>query len=358
MKKIVLTGGGTAGHVTPNLALIDTLKREGYEIYYIGSYEGIEKQLVQDANIPFYGISSGKFRRYMDLKNITDPFKVIKGCFQATALLKKIKPDVVFSKGGFVSVPVVLGAKLCRVPSIIHESDMTPGLANKLSLPFASKVCTTFAETLKYLPKKKAILTGTPIRESIANGDAEKGYEITGFSYHRPVIMMIGGSLGAIHVNEVLRNALPKILKRYQLVHICGKGNLDPSSEGLSGYRQYEYVKDDLPHLFAMAEVVVSRAGSNAISELLALKKPNVLIPLPKNVSRGDQLLNAASFKTHGYSLVLEEEKMSEVTILQAIDEVYENRGKYTQQMSHSKSKDGIGNVVREIELLVEAQSK
>lgn len=349
MKRIVLTGGGTAGHVTPNIALLEDLIKEGYEPHYIGSLDGIEKNLIADTGIPYYGIASGKLRRYIDLKNISDPFKVIKGCFQATRLISKIKPDVVFSKGGFVSVPVILGAKLCRVPSILHESDMTPGLANKICMPFATKICTTFAETLKHLPKGKAVLTGSPIRASILTGSARKGHELCGFNDEKPVLLMIGGSLGAARLNSILRSILPSLLSKYQFVHLCGKGNLDPSLEGRAGYKQFEYVKDELPHLFAMTDVIVSRAGSNAISEFLALKIPSLLIPLPASASRGDQLLNATSFKEHGYSFVLQEEEMTEASLLDAIDYVYNNRGDYVERMGRSKAKNGVANVIAEI---------
>lgn len=349
MKKILFTGGGTAGHVTPNIALIDILKREGFELYYIGSYNGIEKNLIADTGVPYYGISSGKFRRYMDLKNVTDPFRVVKGCFQATRIIRKLKPDLVFSKGGFVSVPVVIGAKLSGVPSILHESDMTPGLANKLCIPFCTRICTTFSETLNHLPKDKGVLTGAPIRDEILTGSRQKGLSICGFNDKKPVLMMIGGSLGARRINDVLRKALPAILHNFQFVHLCGKGNLAPYLEGLEGYKQFEYVKEELPHLFAMADVVISRAGSNAISELLALKKPNVLIPLPESASRGDQILNATSFETHGYSYVLPEEDMNEKTILEAVKKVYENRDNIISHMHHSKSNNGTKNVINEM---------
>ena len=347
MRRIVLTGGGTAGHVTPNIALLPSLQRQGYDIRYIGSYTGIEKQLIEDYQIPYYAISSGKLRRYMDLKNITDPFRVINGCLQATRLLRKLKPDVVFSKGGFVSVPVILGAKLCGIPSIIHESDMSPGLANKLCIPLASNICTTFSETLQYLPDHKAVLTGTPIRSEILTGEPKKGLKICNFTTDKPTLMMIGGSLGAVRINTLLRKIFPEIRKKYQLVHLCGKGNLDPTLENVSGYKQFEYVKEDLPHLFAMSDVIISRAGANAISELLALKKPNILIPLPSSASRGDQLLNAQSFKKQGYSYILHEENMTEKSLLDAIDYVYSHRNNQVKAMSTSQASNGVENVIR-----------
>lgn len=347
MKKIVLTGGGTAGHVTPNIALIPSLKEAGYDIHYIGTYNGIEKNLIKDTDIPYYGIASGKLRRYLDIKNFTDPFRIIKGCFQASQLIKKIKPDIIFSKGGFVTVPVVLAGKLNGVPTLIHESDMTPGLANKLSIPLSTKVCVTFPNTLNHLPKNKGILTGTPIRKEILTGNKEKGLTLCKFSKGKPTLMMIGGSLGAKSINKVLREALPKLLQKYQLVHLCGKGNYRKDLEHYKGYKQFEYVKEDLPHLFDMADVIISRAGANSINELLALKKPNVLIPLPLNASRGDQILNAKAFEEQGYSHVLYEEDMTATSLLQLVDSVYLKRNNTISAMEKSGLSNGIDNVIK-----------
>ena len=226
-KKIVLTGGGTAGHVTPNIALLPHLKDKGYEISYMGSYEGIEKKLVADYDIPYYGISTGKLRRYFDPKNFTDPFRVLKGFSEAKKILKQLKPDVVFSKGGFVSVPVIRAAAALKIPCIIHESDMTPGLANKLCIPVAKKICCNFPETLNHLPNDKAILTGSPIREELTKGNKLAAYEVCGFTANKPVIMVIGGSLGSAAINKAVREALPKLLEDFQVVHICGKEKID-----------------------------------------------------------------------------------------------------------------------------------
>ncbi len=271
MKKIILTGGGTAGHVTPNLALVPSLKERNYDIHYIGSYQGIERKLIEGAGIPYDGISSGKFRRYFDFKNFSDPFRVLKGYWEALKLIKNYKPDVVFSKGGFVAVPVVMAAKHCKVPVIIHESDMTPGLANKLCISSAAKICCNFPETLPYLPKDKAVLTGSPIRKELLKGDRLTGLNYARLSANRPVILIIGGSLGSVTVNTALRGILPKLLKNYQVIHICGKGNLDESLIGMEGYVQYEYVDAPLKHLFAAADLMISRAGANSICEILAL---------------------------------------------------------------------------------------
>lgn len=342
MKHIVLTGGGTAGHVTPNIALIPGLKELGYEISYIGSYNGIEKSLIEAEGIPYYGISTGKLRRYIDPKNLSDPFRVVKGIFEARKLMKKIRPDIVFSKGGFVAVPVVLAAKHCKVPVIIHESDMTPGLANKICIPYASKVCCNFPETLSSLPEGKAVVTGTPIRKELREGNAERGYSFTGLSQDKPVILVMGGSLGSVNVNNHVREALPELLKQYQVVHLCGKGNLDHSLDHTDGYRQYEYIKEELPDLFAMADLIISRAGANAICEISTLAIPNLLIPLSANASRGDQILNARSFEKQGYSEVIEEENLTKDTLLSAVQKLHDNRDTYISAMKNSKHTDSI----------------
>ena len=357
MKHIILTGGGTAGHVTPNIAMLPRLQELGYTISYIGSYEGIEKKLIEEMGIPYYGISSGKLRRYFDLKNFTDPFRVLKGFGEARKLMKQLKPDVVFSKGGFVTVPVVIAASRSKVPTFIHESDMTPGLANKISIPFATKVCCNFPETVSELPADKAVLTGTPIRQELLSGDPQKALAFTGLSNDKPVIMVIGGSLGAVAVNNAVRAVLPELLKDFQVIHLCGKGKLDESLKDTKGYVQYEYIKKELADLFALADVVISRAGANAICEISALKKPNLLIPLSARASRGDQILNARSFQRLGYSVVLEEEEITNEKMLNAIHELYENRSQYTDAMAKSKQTDSIEQIVQLFEQAV-SQSK
>lgn len=347
MKHIVLTGGGTAGHVTPNIAMIPRLKELGYKISYIGSYEGIEKKLIEELGIPYYGISSGKLRRYFDVKNFTDPFRVLKGFMEAKKLMKELKPDVVFSKGGFVTVPVVIAASRRKIPTFIHESDMTPGLANKICIPFATKVCCNFPETISNLPKDKAVLTGTPIRQELLTGSKEKGLAFTGLSPDKPVILIIGGSLGATAVNEAVKSILPELLEDFQVVHLCGKGKVDESLKDTKGYVQYEYIKKELADLFALADIVISRAGANAICELSALNKPNLLIPLSARASRGDQILNARSFEHLGYSKVLEEEEITKESLLDAVHDLYENRESYITAMSSSKHKDSIELIVQ-----------
>lgn len=349
-KKIILTGGGTAGHVTPNLALIPSLKNLGYDIHYIGSYQGIEKKLIEGAGIPYDGISSGKLRRYFDLKNFSDPFRVIKGYWEALKIVKTYKPDVVFSKGGFVAVPVVLAAKHNKIPVIIHESDITPGLANKICIPSAQKVCCNFPETLPYLPKEKAVLTGSPIREELLSGNRLSGLQFTHLSPDFPVLLVIGGSLGSVKVNTAVRNILPRLLKKFQIIHICGKEHLDDSLIGTPGYVQYEYVDKPLKHLFAAADLVISRAGANSICELLALRKPNLLIPLSAAASRGDQILNAKSFQKQGFSAVLEEEALSDDTLYQAIQDLYDHRQNYIHSMEQTQLNNAVETIIAMIE--------
>ncbi len=346
MKKLLLTGGGTAGHVTPNIAMLPLLREQGYDISYIGSYNGIEKKLITEQNVPYYGISTGKLRRYFDLKNLTDPFRVIKGCFEARKLIRTIKPDVVFSKGGFVSVPVVLAAHREHIPVIIHESDMTPGLANKICIPYANKVCCNFPETVAMIPDSKGILTGTPIRAELSRGDRQTGLDLCHFTSNKPVIMVIGGSLGAQHVNEAIRSILPSLLERFQVVHLCGKGKVDESFYSTTGYYQFDYIDKELKDLFAAADIVVSRAGANAIFELLSLNKPNLLIPLPAGASRGDQILNAQSFKKQGFSMVLPEEELTNESLYLAICNLYEHRAEYIDCMKKSSGNDSIKQIV------------
>lgn len=345
MKKIILTGGGTAGHVTPNIALLPSLKKAGYDIAYIGSYEGIEKKLIEEQNIPYYGISSGKLRRYLDIKNFTDPFRVLKGFSEAKKLMKQIQPDILFSKGGFVSVPVVFAAKHYKIPVIIHESDMTPGLANKLSLPMATKICCNFPETVKLLPEGKAVLTGSPIRAELHKGTRNIGLKFAGLSTGKPVILVIGGSQGSAAINQAVRAILSQILTKYQVIHICGKDNLDNSLKNTAGYAQFEYVKNELKDVFAAADLIISRAGANAICEILSLRKPNILIPLSKAASRGDQILNADSYQKQGFSKVIEEENLTGKILWDSIEEVYQNKQTYILAMQKSTQSDAVSMI-------------
>jgi UDP-N-acetylglucosamine--N-acetylmuramyl-(pentapeptide) pyrophosphoryl-undecaprenol N-acetylglucosamine transferase len=349
MKKIVLTGGGTAGHVMPNLAIVPGLQELQWEIAYIGSHTGIEKDLLAQAGIPYYAIATGKFRRYFSFQNLTDPFRVLQGLFEAVALLKKLRPDLIFSKGGFVSVPVTVAAWLNHIPVILHESDLTPGLANKLALPFATTICATFPESMEHLPPAKRVLTGNPIRNELLEGSAEKGLAWCGLTPEKPVLAVMGGSLGSVFLNKTVRSILPELLQSYRVIHICGKGNLD-SGLDLPGYRQFEFIGPELPHVLAAADLCVSRAGANFIFELLALKKPTLLIPLSKAASRGDQILNANSFVRQGFSMALTEEELTGELLLERIDRLYRERERFVAAMENSELKDATGAIIRLIQ--------
>lgn len=353
MKKIILTGGGTAGHVTPNIALIPELQKRGYEIHYIGSKDGIETKLMAEFDIPYYGISSGKLRRYFDVKNFTDPARIIKGYTEAAKIIKKVQPNVIFSKGGFVTVPVVFAAKRKKVPCVLHESDISPGLANRLCIPSAAAVCANFPETLSHLPEEKAHLTGSPIRKELFSGNRLKGLDYCGFSTDKPVILVIGGSLGSVRVNEAVRDILPTLLKKYQVIHLCGKDKVDDSLKDTEGYVQFEYIQKELCDLLDAADLVISRAGANAICELLALHKPNILIPLSLEASRGDQILNAASFEKQGFSYVIKEEELTSERLLDAVTEVYDKRSTYINAMEASDQH----NAVRKVADIIDATS-
>ncbi|MBR2737961.1 MAG: undecaprenyldiphospho-muramoylpentapeptide beta-N-acetylglucosaminyltransferase [Lachnospiraceae bacterium] len=349
MKRIVLTGGGTAGHVTPNIALMPGLRDMGFEIHYIGSYEGIEKDLIRKEGVSYYGISSGKLRRYFDVKNITDPARILKGYAQAKKLLKQIGPSIVFSKGGFVAVPVVFAAASLGIPVVIHEADMTPGLANKLSMKKADHICCSFTETIKYLPEGKSTHTGLPIRAELKNGSREEGLRYAGLSGEKPVVLSVGGSTGSLNVNRAVRSVLPELLKRFDVIHLCGAGNVDESLEGTPGYVQFDYIREQMKDLLAAADVVISRAGANSVFELLALAKPNVLIPLSAEASRGDQILNAHSFEKQGFSEVIEEQDLTDEALLATVEKVYADRAKYTAAMEASPAGNAVDEVLKVI---------
>ena len=347
--RIVLTGGGTAGHVTPHLALIPKLQKEGWEIHYIGSENGMERELIGAIEgVTYHGVKSGKLRRYHDMKNFTDPFRVIAGMGQAAKLIRKLKPNVVFSKGGYVSVPVVYAAALNRVPTLIHESDMTSGLANKLSLPFAKVLMCTFPETAKEAGEK-GLYIGSPIRDELLRGNRERGLKTFGFNDSRPVLLVVGGSLGAQAINRAVRKALPKLTQCFQVLHICGNGNTDSVYEGMQGYTQTQYLNEAMPDAYACADVIVSRAGSNTICELLALRKPSLLIPYPSTASRGDQEINAASFLRRGFSRVLEQSDLTPETLVERVVEVYRDRGELIDCMNREPMTHSVDRIMEQI---------
>lgn len=349
-KRILFTGGGTAGHVIVNLALIPHFLENGWKVDYIGSKTGIERELIADIpHVTYHPIATGKLRRYMSIENFKDPFKVLKGTVEAWNIIRKTKPNIIFSKGGFVSVPVVVAGRLRRVPTIVHESDYTPGLANKLSTPFAKKILTTFPETVKYLPDKKAVYIGAVVREELLQGKSQKGLEQTGLTQDKPILLMMGGSIGSQKLNEMLRNNLDALLQNYHVIHICGRDNLD-SSIDKKGYVQYEYVNEELKHIFAITDYVISRAGANAIFEFLALHLPMLLIPLPLSASRGDQIDNAKSFNRAGIANVLFEENMTEDSFLEAIEQLKMESPIIKDRMEKHANKDSRQRVIQLIE--------
>lgn len=347
---MLLTGGGTAGHVTPNLALLPALRARGFAVEYVGSRAGIERRLAREAGLPYHGIQTGKLRRYASLENFIDPFRIVIGILQAIWLLARVRPRIVFSKGGFVGVPVVVGAWLNRVPVVVHESDLTPGLANRLSFPFARRICLSFRETAEQLPGRDVLYTGTPVRQSLREGDAARACERFGLEPGRRTVLVFGGSLGAQAINEQVRAALPELPNDLQVLHVCGAGNLDPALDGRAGYSQYEYLADDFADALACADVVVSRAGANSLAELIALRKPAVVIPLPTAASRGDQIDNARLFADKGYGIVLAQSDLSVSTLLARIQEAFERRQDFVAAMDEAESHDPVDRIV---ELLV-----
>ena len=332
--RIVFTGGGTAGHVTPNIALIEVLQREGWQIDYVGSADSIEQVMITNLNIPYHAVSSGKLRRYFSWKNFLDPLKIMLGSVQAYRLLRNLNPDVVFSKGGFVAFPVVVGAWLNRIPIVAHESDMSPGLANRLSFPFVNKICVTFAAAKKHFKQQEKVeVTGTPIRRELFNGNAAHGLALCGFTSDVPCILVVGGSQGATIMNTCVRHALDELCQRYQVIHLCGKGKVDSNFSNRARYCQFEYANEELADFFAASDVVISRAGANALYEILALEKPHVLIPLSQKISRGDQVQNARYFQQQGISVVANEETLTPETLLAAVNEVSTHRAKVIKKI-------------------------
>lgn len=350
MKKIVLTGGGTLGHVTPHLSLIPHLQKAGYEVHYIGTEKGMEADKIRTVpGVTYHAVQSGKLRRYFSWQNFIDPFKVIAGAFQSAALMGRIKPDVVFSKGGFVAVPVVFGAWIHRIPVVCHESDLTPGLANKLCAPFARKIATTFPECASALGAK-AEMTGTPLRPELFSGSRARGLSLLKFDGSKPILMMMGGSSGAQAVNKALREALPRLTEQFDVAHICGKGNLDESLKDLPGYTQVEFMDAELPDALACADLVLSRAGSNALCEFQALCKPMLLVPYPKGASRGDQILNAQSLQKRGLCHVLMQEEMTADTLTDALNATWADRARLTEALKAAPPADGTRRVLEMIE--------
>ncbi len=321
MATLLLTGGGTAGHCTPNLAIIPYAEKFFDKIYYIGSEHGIEKNIIESAGIPYFSVPCAKLNRSLTLKNLSIPFKVLSGIHEAGKIIDKLNPDVVFSKGGYVSVPTVIAAHRRKIPVIAHESDYTVGLANKITSRYCKKVLTSFPHTAEEL--KNGQYVGSPLRKELFSTKKEEALKKFGFSGEKPIILITGGSQGAQAINQAVSEAIPELLPKFDIIHICGKNN----SNGIKkkGYYQAEYL-NDIENAFAAADVCVTRAGSNTLFELMSLKKPCVLIPLPKGVSRGDQILNARYFQKLGLSFLLTQDTLTTDSLIFAITSTYANR--------------------------------
>jgi UDP-N-acetylglucosamine--N-acetylmuramyl-(pentapeptide) pyrophosphoryl-undecaprenol N-acetylglucosamine transferase len=343
---IVLTGGGSAGHVTPNLALVDVLRERGFQPHYIGTEAGIERDMVR--GLPYHVIEAGKLRRYLSKQNISDLFKIFRGYRQAKKILGELKPSLVFAKGGFVSVPVAWAASKLGVPVVLHESDYTPGLANRLCTKKAQKICLSFDT-----PRArggKGVLTGSPVRAELLRGDRGEGLSCLGFTGARPVLLIVGGSLGARAINEAVDGCLDLLTDKYDVVHVRGNGNLNSMLDGRPSYRQFEYVGKELPDILAATDICLSRAGANAIFEFLALRIPALLVPLPLSASRGDQILNANYFREQGFARVLEQEKINRESLAAALDQLYASRDTLVANMDKSGTPNGTENVLHIIE--------
>lgn len=337
--KVIFTGGGSSGHVTPSLPLISALQKKGIDIFYVGSKKGIERSIIKPLKIPYYAITVGKLHRYWTWKNLLTPFQLLAGIIQSFLICRKIKPDVIFSKGGFVALPVVIAAKLNGISAVIHESDLTPGLANRLCFPFAKLICITFPDTLKYFKNNsKVLLTGMPIRDALLQGNYERGLKFCGFvDKLKPILLIMGGGLGSNIINECIRRLINPLTEKFQVIHICGRNKSDPAFEGIKNYKQFEYLQDELADVFAIADLIISRAGATAIYEILALKKPNILLPLSKKASRGDQIDNAKYFAQLGLSKVIYFEEFSDEKLLKTVSESYENLDHLKTQLNRVK---------------------
>ena len=350
LKRVVVAGGGSAGHVVPALPVIERLLAGGCEVHFIGGVSGLEEGLVARLGVAYHGIRTGKLRRYFSWQNLADCFRIPLGVWQAWRLLRRIRPEVMFSKGGFVSFPAVVGAWLNGIPVVAHESDRTPGLANRLGGPFATTLCVNFEATATGLRRRRVVVTGTPVRASLLEGDAERGRMLLGIDAQRPVLLVVGGSLGAARLNEVVRESLDALLDTHVVVHVCGRGRLDSALAARDGYLQREYVAEGWGDVIAAADLVVSRAGANALYEWLALGKPHLLVPLPKTASRGDQIENAAYAERQGWSLVVREQDLSESTLTAGIAKLAALSPAIRRRLAALPTRDSTGLLVGELE--------
>lgn len=334
MKHVVFTGGGTFGHVGANLALIQALDPTRWTISYIGSKNSIESSLIPKANIRFYRGFSGKLRRYFSLQNMVDIGWVLFGIIHAFFMIRKLNPHIIFSKGGYVAFPVVVAGWLNRVPVIIHESDITLGLTTRLSQRFARLVCLNFESTQKQVPTSvPSLVTGLPVRNHILNGNPDTGRSLTQFSDSVPTLLIFGGSLGSVFLNTLIEQSLDQLVENYQLIHVVGPGN---GSTRIHHHRycQFEYLNDEFAHILAASDMVICRGGASSLTELIALKKPHIVIPLSHRASRGDQIENARYFESLGISSVLAESDATTVTLCQKVHDLHRHQATIVQSMN------------------------
>jgi UDP-N-acetylglucosamine--N-acetylmuramyl-(pentapeptide) pyrophosphoryl-undecaprenol N-acetylglucosamine transferase len=355
-RTVVLTGGGTAGHVTPNLALLPALRAAGFHIEYVGAKAGIERELVTAEGLPYHSVETGKLRRYASWQNWIDPLRVVQGVGQAYRILNRVRPDVVFSKGGYVAVPVVLGAWLHRIPVVVHESDRSPGLANRIAFPFCARICTSFEESAARLRAsmparaRRIVCTGSPVRRALLAGDRARAERRFGLDPSRSLVLVFGGSLGARAINAVVGEFARALPSDLQLIHVCGKGNLDPQLANLAHYHAFEYLQQDFADALARADAVVSRAGANSLSELLALRKPAVLIPLPSDRSRGDQIENAQYYTERGYGLLLPQAELNRERLEESIRSLLNGAALFRQRMETDTPGDAAAAIVAQLD--------
>ena len=356
--KIVLTGGGSAGHVTPNIAIAEQLLSRGDEVLYLGSQHSLEADLVQQAGLPLVQITSGKLRRYFDWKNFTDPFLIVLGTIQAVMAIWRFKPHIIFSKGGFAAVPVVVAAWLCRIPVIAHESDVTPGLANRLCFPIAKAICVNFEASLVHVRGKRALHTGTPLRKALKNVSDHRGKTFLGLQMDagsKPILLIVGGSLGAASINQLIFDSVDKLLEHWTVVHVLGASGVKEAPEKI-GYLPFQYIGDEFGDVLAAADLVISRAGANALYELLALQKLHVLIPLGMGASRGEQIQNAALFEKAGCSAVLPEQDATVDSLLALIETVWAQPERYRAAISGQLAGDGTEKIIELIDTVTKEQ--
>lgn len=340
MKKIVLTGGGTAGHIYPALAVAENLSSD-YDIHFVGG-NGMEKDIIaKEKNITFHEIRAVKLERKLTLKNLLIPFKLNAAIKDAKKVLQEIKPNVIFSKGGFVSVPTVIAAKRLGIPVVSHESDLSFGLANKIILKRCNKMCCTFRQTAK---NKKCVFTGQPIRKKVFVGDKFKILRQGDFDKNLPNLLIIGGSLGANFINQKVWNNLDKLTQKFNVVHLTGK-----QADIVHTHKNYLQVPyaDNVGDYYAFADFAISRAGSGVINELLALRIPALLIPLSKKCSRGDQIENAKLFQNLGVADMLHEEDYSDEKLFLKLDNLIKNSEKIKKNMQKTQNFNSCEEIIK-----------